>query len=84
MVHHKYFYFKEALNPEQCQSIIETGLSQIKQDKKRGVSVAGTTAGDNHKQAQDDTALPQADKDLQQLKSENVKKTYVRDSEVTC
>ena len=25
----------------------------------------------------------EADKDLQQLKSENVKKTYVRDSEVT-
>ncbi len=83
MVYNKYFYFKEALNPDQCQSIIETGLSQIKQDKKRGFNVAGTTAGDNHKQAQDDTALPQADKDLQQLKSENIKKTYVRDSEVT-
>jgi len=85
MVHNKYFYFKEILSPEVCKDIIDLGLSEIKQAKKKGIDVFGTTAGDGHKQAADKKgAVAQDDKDLEELKSQkiDVKNSYVRDSEV--
>ena len=82
MLYNHYYYFKEIFNAEICQEIINLGLSQIEENKKNGITVFGTTAGDGHKQAADNNAVPQEDKDLQQLQSKNVKNHYVRDSEV--
>jgi len=82
MIYNRYWYFKEIINPEQCQKIIDLGLSKIEQEKKEGRSVVATTSGNTHKQGQDDSAVPQEDKTRQQLKSENIEKSYVRDSEI--
>jgi len=82
MIYNRYWYFTEILSPEQCQQIIDLGLSQIEKNKKEGISVAGTTAGNLHKQAKDNSAVPQADKTIEELKSEGVQNAYARDSEV--
>ena len=85
-IYNHYFYFKEALTPEQCKNIINLGTSKIKKIKDSGESVAAKTAGNNHKQAFGDNSLPLGDKDYEQVKKELgkdvVSKTYVRDSEI--
>ena len=49
-VENSYFWFKEALTPDQCQKIIDLGVSEIERIKKAGGSAEATTFGDNHKQ----------------------------------
>ena len=82
MIYNRYWYFKEIISPEQCQQIIDLGLSTIEKNKNEGISVAATTFGNTHKQGQDSSAVPQEDKTQQELKSKNIKKSYIRDSEV--
>ncbi len=86
-----YYWFKEALSPDECQKIIDVGTSRIESEKKqRGEdAVAATTAGDNHKQAMKG-AVAQDDKTIEQLKTETgisnadlEKSRYIRDSEIS-
>ena len=84
MLYNRYFYYKEALTPEQCERIINLGLSKIEEEKKLGNDVSAPTFGNTHKQAKSTSAIAQGDKDVQQLKSEgvNIDNSYIRDSEV--
>ena len=90
-VQNTYFWFKSALTPEQCQKIIDLGVSEIDSIKKAGGSAEAITFGDNHKQAVEKTGrevIPQQDKTLEEIKSQvgentNIREArYVRDSEV--
>ena len=88
-----YYFFKEALSPEQCQRIIDFGNSLIEKDKKAGLDTSATTMGDNHKQGLESKGLkatPQGDVDIETLKTEQgiaeadlEKARYIRDSEVS-
>jgi len=86
MIKNKYFYFQSALTPENCQKIIDLGTSQIERSKQLGLSTTGTTSDNRHKQAYDESAIPLNEKTHQQVieetGKENLKHTYVRDSEV--
>ena len=82
-IKNSYFYFQNALSPEQCQQIIDLGKSQIKKDKEQGVCTAGTTGGNKHKQHFDDNAIPLNDKTQQDVLDKTNKEVYVRDSEVS-
>lgn len=79
-----YYYFKSALSSEQCEKIIKAGTEKLEFLKNNGQNVAGTTAGNTHKQAKTN-GISQSDKTVEELSKENdelLKKTYVRDSEV--
>tara|TARA_Y100000114_G_C11733902_1_gene315099 strand:+ start:174 stop:944 length:771 start_codon:yes stop_codon:yes gene_type:complete len=87
-IQNTYYYFKSALTPEECQRIIDAGVSAIDEHKAKGGTAEATTVGDNHKQAMKD-AKPQEDKDIETLKTETgisdadlEKSRYIRDSEV--
>lgn len=90
-VKNTYYYFKSALTPEQCQKIIDLGVSELSNIKNRGLSTAAVTHGDNHKQAFEKKGIdvkPQEDKTTEELKKElgddKVQtKRYIRDSEVS-
>ena len=90
-VRNSYYYFKEAISPENCQKIIDMGEKKIQEIKKNGGSAEATTFGDNHKQAfekQGKEVIPQKDETVEDVKkrigeNEIVEQTrYVRDSEV--
>ena len=88
-INNSYYYFKEALKPEECQRIIDKGVNLIGEQKAKGGTAEATTMGDNHKQAMKG-ASAQNDKDLETLKTEagiseaDIEKSrYVRDSEVS-
>tara|TARA_B100001057_G_C22772362_1_gene920147 strand:- start:468 stop:1238 length:771 start_codon:yes stop_codon:yes gene_type:complete len=88
-INNSYYYFKEALTPEECQRIIDKGVNLIEEQKAKGGTAEATTMGDNHKQAMKG-ASAQNDKDLETLKTEagiseaDIEKSrYVRDSEVS-
>ena len=88
-----YYYFKGAITPEQCQKIIDYGVSLIDEHKAKGGSAEATTMGDNHKQGLESQGLkatPQNDITVEQLKTEQgiseadlEKARYIRDSEVS-
>ena len=92
-VKNSYYYFKEALTPEECQRIIDQGTKQISESKNSGIDVSATTVGNNSKQALESEGLKpkaQNDKTTEQVKTElgisdaDVEKSrYIRDSEVT-
>ena len=83
-----YYWFESALTPDQCQKIIDLGVSEIERIKKAGGTAEATTFGDNHKQAMKD-AIPQSDKTIEEVKAEvgedkNIEQErYVRDSEIS-
>jgi len=91
-VRNSYFWFKEALTPDQCQRIIDMGTARLDEIKKRGGTTEATTFGDNHKQKferEGKNVLPQADKTIEDIKNEigisdaDVEnERFVRDSEV--
>ena len=90
-VKNSYYYFKEALTPEECQRIIDQGTKQISESKNSGIDVSATTVGNNSKQALESEGLKpkaQNDKTTEQVKTElgisdaDVEKSrYIRDSE---
>ena len=91
-VQNSYYYFTEALSPENCKKIIDMGIKELDRIKKLGGSTEAVTFGDNHKGNMlkiNPDVKPQEDKTLDQLKEENGDDTsnieqnrYVRDSEV--
>jgi len=92
-IKNSYFWFKSALEPEECQRIIDQGNKQISENKNSGADVSATTFGNSHKQALEAEGFkPEAqnDKTTEQIKTElgvsdgDVEKAhYVRDCEVT-
>jgi len=92
-VQNSYYFFKSALTPDQCQKIIDLGVSEINRIKKTGGSVEATTFGNNHKQGLEKlgkSVAPQEDKTIEDFKKETGKEgkeleneKYVRDSEVS-
>jgi PKHD-type hydroxylase len=85
---HSYYWFKEIISPEDCQKIIDHGLSTLENYKKNGISTSGVTYGGSEKQSKKE-AIPLQDKTLQDIAEENKISTteaeqsvYVRDSEV--
>jgi len=92
-VQNSYYWFKSALTPEQCQKIIDLGVSEIERVKKAGGRTDATTFGNNDKLSMKEKGLdvkPQADKTIEELKKETGKEgreveeeKYVRDSEVS-
>lgn len=86
-VRNSYYWFKNAISPDNCQKIIDMGVNRIEEIKKEGGTAEATTFGDNHKQAMKN-ASPQESKTLDDLKKESGKDfidnrtRYVRDSEV--
>ncbi len=73
-----YYYFKSIISSENCQKIINLGKSEIEKMKQNGLDTAGTTFGDNHKQANPDLQ-PLNDKTFEEIENKN---TFVRDSQV--
>jgi len=83
---YQYYYFKSAIPPETCQRIIDMGVARMEEEKAKGYSVEAYTHGDLQKGAvEDGHGAPQAEYTKQELKSQGIdlKKTYVRDSNVT-
>ena len=72
-----YYYFKSAISPEDCEKIISLGKYEIDNMKDNGIDTAGTTFGNNHKQANPDLK-PLNDRTFEDIKGN----TFVRDSEV--
>jgi PKHD-type hydroxylase len=91
-VKNSYYWFKEALTPDQCQKIIDLGVSEIERVRKAGGRTAASTYGDNDKESMIKKGLkpkPQIDKTLDEIKQETGKEgsqieneKYVRDSEI--
>jgi len=83
-----YYWFEKSISPEDCQKIINCGLSQLEHDKQQGLNTGGVTLGGAEKDAKIN-ASPLQDKTLREFALEkNVsvlaaeEMTYVRDSEV--
>jgi len=90
-VKNTYYWFKNAITPEQCQKIIDMGEKRLQEIQKSGGSTEATTFGDNHKQAfekEGREVIPQKDETVEEVKKrigENVnveQARYIRDSEV--
>jgi PKHD-type hydroxylase len=85
-----YYYFKEALSPDQCQKIIDMGKERLQEIKSSGKTTEATTFGNNHKQAfekEGKKVIPQSDKTIEDIKKDIGDKDieqsrYIRDSEV--
>ena len=78
-----YYYFKNAISPEDCQKIIDLGLAKIAEEKAAGNSVEAYTFGDNQKSAMPN-ASPQGELSKQSLRDQGLDPTasYVRDSNI--
>ena len=66
-VRNSYYWFKEALTPDQCQRIIDMGVAELDRIKKQGGRTAATTFGDNDKESMLKKGLdvkPQAEKTI--------------------
>ncbi len=83
LIKNSYYYFTNALTPEQCQKIIDLGIEGLQ---------PATTMGFNHKQGDDldEKAKPMADVTYEQLRDEQgistkdvQKGTFIRDSEAS-
>jgi PKHD-type hydroxylase len=84
---HHYWYFSSALSPEQCDTLIELGESEIEKLKQEGKSTVATTAASLNKEG-NPNAVPRNDLSLEEAKdilnvNDVEKDTYVRDSEVS-
>lgn len=84
---YSYYYYKQALSPDNCKKIIDIGLNQIKQEEQKGVDTRGITHANTHKGGTEaDISL--GSKTIQEVVKEHgkeavEKRTYVRDSNVT-
>lgn len=76
-----YYWYKSALTDEQCDHIINLGLSKLENNKQKGIQTQATTMGNRSIQDLPD-GIPQLDKSLVDF-SENKDKTFIRDSEVS-
>lgn len=84
-----YYYYKEKLSPEVCQKIIDLGISKLQENRAKGLSTSGATAGKADRGSvlqENGKAIALANKTLEEVKSLGLKPDgssfYVRDSEV--
>lgn len=83
---HNYWSFTSAIPSQICDQIIELGLTQmIDQRKKYGEAAITGSTGDWRQKNQTDVAIPSNDKTVEELLTDgiNTSSTYVRDSNVT-
>lgn len=78
---YSYWYFKEVIDPDTCQKIIDLGLNSISEAKQAGVDTRAVTFGNKEKHS-NPNSTPQGEKSRQQLLAEGIQDSYVRDSEV--
>ena len=78
---HSYYWFKQALDPDTCQQIIDLGTRQLNYDIERGVDPNAYTFGDSHKDAMPD-AKPQGELSKNELGNTS-EQHYIRDSKVS-
>jgi PKHD-type hydroxylase len=80
---HAYYWFQNAISPDDCEKIIELGLNTIKQNQLEGYSIDGYTEGGQEKSARPQ-AMPQGELSNFELSQKNIqaKSTYIRDSYV--
>lgn len=84
---HPYICYKEAINRDICQKIISLGLSNIEENKKKGISTQGTTINEKHKNSERNKVLkgePALDKTNYEIKKEgfDLDQLILRDSEI--
>lgn len=86
-----YYWFKSAISPENCQKIIDLGLSTIQENKQKGLTTSAQTMGDNDKLSvseKTDKPIAQAGLSIEELQNSGISKeditknAYVRDSEI--
>lgn len=82
ILQNKFWYFKSEIPKETCERIIRLGESKLLQNQKDGISVQGTTYGDDHKDLE--KIKPLNEKTYQQIaeEGEDITKYYIRDSNV--
>jgi PKHD-type hydroxylase len=79
---HSYWHFKEAIDPETCQKIIDAGLARMADEEAKGRSTTAYTFGNADIGAKPN-ATPQGELSKQQAKEQGITDVYVRDSNVT-
>ena len=86
---HNYYWFSQAISKEDCQRIIDLGLSTLAKNKEDGVDTSGVTAGNTHKGGLPSLSSPMQDRSIEEIaKEENLSadqietQKYIRDSEV--
>lgn len=78
---YSYWFFKNAISKENCNRIIETGLSSLEKSKSLGLDTRAITYGHKEKQSQPN-APSQGEMSSYQLKQQGITESYIRDSEV--
>lgn len=76
-----YYWFKEAISPEDCKRIIDLGLSTIEREEAAGKSCTAVTMGREEKESKPN-AKPQGELSKYEMKEAGEEDTYVRDSKV--
>jgi hypothetical protein len=84
---HPYISYKEAIKPDICQKIISLGLSNIEENKKKGISTHGYTLNEKHKSHEGNKVIKDitlSDKTNEEIKKEgfDLDQVVVRDSEI--
>lgn len=76
---HNYWFFQEAISPENCQKIIDLGVSELDRLNSIGENTDGVTAGNTEK-----GSMPKAKPANELLRSQhdNPDNYYIRDSKV--
>ena len=88
-----YYWFDSVIKPDDCQKIIDLGLSVMEKRKEKGESVEATTFGENHKHAvqknnknavaQDEATMEELQKETGKIGDTLEQTKYVRDSQVS-
>lgn len=78
-----YYWFKEAISPENCQKIIDLGLKTIADEEAAGRSCTAVTMGRQEKDSKPNS-MPQGELSKYEISESGVENvdTYVRDSKV--
>ena len=84
---HPYISYKKAIKPDICQKIISLGLSNIEDNKKKGISTQGTTVNEkqiNREINKVSKGIIVSDKTNDEIKKEgvNLDQVVARDSEI--
>ena len=84
---HQYVSYKEAIKPDICQKIISLGLSNIEENKKKGISTHGDTLNEkhkNHERIKVSKDINVSDKTNEEIKKVgfDLDQVVVRDSEI--
>jgi PKHD-type hydroxylase len=76
-----YYYFKSVISPENCEKIIDLGLTKMDETLKEGKPIYGRTGGRVEKQSMPN-ANPQNERTLEEIKATN-ESVYIRDSKIS-